>query len=117
VTIVNTLIARNQTGPSGSGPDCSGPITSLGHNLVQSPAGCTLAAAAGDIFGRPAGLQTFGDHGGPTETNSLRRRSRAIDAGDALTCGGSDQRGVTRPVDGDRDGSATCDIGSFELVP
>jgi hypothetical protein len=109
VTIVNTLIARNQTGPSGSGPDCSGTITSLGHNLVESTAGCTLAPAAGDILGLAAGLQVFGDHGGPTETYSLRRRSRAVDAGDGTACGLSDQRGVRR--------HATCDIGSFEVVP
>ena len=117
VTITNTLIARNGTGPSGSGPDCSGTITSLGHNLVQSLAGCGMAAAAGDILGRPAGLQGFGDHGGPTETYSLRRRSLAIDAGDGVACGSSDQRGVGRPVDGDRVGPAICDIGAFEFVP
>jgi hypothetical protein len=117
VTILNTLIARNATGPSGSGPDCSGAITSLGHNLVAVPAGCTLAAAPGDILGRPPGLQRFGDHGGPTETYSLWRRSRAIDAGDGGACGPSDQRGVARPVDGDGAAPAICDIGSFEFVP
>jgi hypothetical protein len=117
VTIVNTLIARNGTGPSGSGPDCTGTITSLGHNLVERPAGCGLAAAAGDILGRPAGLQAFGDHGGPTETYSLRRRSLAIDAGDGAACGSSDQRGVGRPVDGDGVGPVICDIGAFEFVP
>ena len=117
MTITNTLIARNGTGPSGSGPDCSGTITSLGHNLVQSLAGCGMAAAAGDILGRPAGLQGFGDHGGPTETYSLRRRSLAIDAGDGVACGSSDQRGVGRPVDGDGVGPAICDIGAFEFVP
>jgi hypothetical protein len=111
VTIANTLIARNATGPSGSGPDCSGTITSLGHNLVQSAAGCGLAAAAGDIVGRASGLQVFGDHGGPTETYSLRRRSPAIDAGDGAACGLSDQRGVARPA------GAACEIGAFELVP
>ena len=97
VTITNTLIARNETGPMGSGPDCTGTITSLGHNLVQSPAGCGMAAAAGDILGRSPGLQGFGDHGGPTETYSLRRRSLAIDAGDGVACGSSDQRGSGGP--------------------
>ena len=117
VSIGNTLIARNTTGPSGSGPDCGGVITSLGHNLVADPAGCSLATASGDILGRPAALQRLGDHGGPTETYSLRRRSRAIDAGDGGLCWPTDQRGVARPVDGDRLVPAICDIGSFEFVP
>jgi hypothetical protein len=117
VTIGNTLIARNATAATGGGPDCSGTITSLGHNLVAVAAGCSLSAAPGDILGRPAALQRFGDHGGPTETFSLRSRSRAIDAGDGGMCGPSDQRGVARPVDGDGAAPALCDIGAFEFVP
>ena len=116
VTIVNTLIADNSE-PSGLAPDCFGPIVSLGHNLVQTIAGCTLAAAPGDILDRRAGLRAFGDHGGPTDTYSLRRGSRAVDAGDGASCRSPDQRGVARPMDGDGDGTATCDIGAFELVP
>jgi hypothetical protein len=117
VTIVNTLIADNETGPAGTGPDCWGPITSLGHNLVQDPSGCTLVAGPGDILRRRAGLRAFGDNGGPTETYSVRRGSRAVDAGDDAACGSPDQRGVARPVDGDGDGVAVCDIGAFEFVP
>ncbi len=30
-------------------------------------------------------------------------------------CPGDDQRGAARPRDGDRDGEARCDAGSFEL--
>jgi hypothetical protein len=115
VTIVNTLIAGNVSGP-GTAPDCSGTITSLGHNLVQSTGLCTLAAAAGDILDRRAGLRRFGDNGGPTETYSLRAGSRAVDAGDGAACASLDQRGVARPADGDDDGIAVCDIGAFELT-
>jgi hypothetical protein len=30
-------------------------------------------------------------------------------------CPSVDQRGVTRPIDGDRNGTALCDIGAVEL--
>ena len=29
----------------------------------------------------------------------------------------TDQRGATRPVDGNRDGTAACDIGAYEYDP
>jgi hypothetical protein len=42
-------------------------------------------------------------------------RSQAIDAVRTGTCPATDQRGVTRPQDGNLDGRAVCDIGAFEL--
>ncbi len=41
--------------------------------------------------------------------------SVAIDHGDNSTCLANDQRGETRPFDGDGDGTATCDAGSVEV--
>jgi hypothetical protein len=41
--------------------------------------------------------------------------SPAIDAGGGAGCLVTDQRGVGRPIDGDEDGTAACDIGAFEL--
>jgi len=43
--------------------------------------------------------------------------SQAIDAGDNLTCLATDQRSDTRPLDGNADSTATCDIGAFEVRP
>ncbi len=56
------------------------------------------------------------DNGGPTQTHALVRRSPAIDRVSDGTCPPpqTDQRGVRRPQDGNNNGSAACDIGSFE---
>ena len=40
--------------------------------------------------------------------------SPAIDSGDNTICPATDYRGVTRPVDGDDDGAAVCDMGAYE---
>jgi hypothetical protein len=50
------------------------------------------------------------------QTHALEAGSPAIDAVPALNCTASqDQRGVSRPVDGDS-GIENCDIGAFELL-
>jgi hypothetical protein len=60
-------------------------------------------------------------NGGPTETMALASDSPAIDAGGTCMSEGSplltDQRGWPRTVDGDVDGTATCDLGAFEAPP
>ena len=44
----------------------------------------------------------------------LTASSPAIDAGDPAACPVRDIRGVPRPIDGDGDGSAICDMGAYE---
>jgi hypothetical protein len=51
-------------------------------------------------------------NGGLTLTHALLTDSPAIDAGDNTGAPTTDQRGATRPKDGD--GSAIVDIGAFE---
>ncbi len=54
------------------------------------------------------------------ESHDLQSGSPAIDAGDpnipgsAGTCETTDQRGESRPADGDDNGSEVCDIGAVE---
>ena len=56
-------------------------------------------------------------NGGFTQTHELGEGSPAIDAGDPLSCPDTDQRGVPRPIDGDGDDDAVCDMGAYEYVP
>jgi uncharacterized repeat protein (TIGR01451 family)/uncharacterized repeat protein (TIGR02543 family) len=56
------------------------------------------------------------DNTGPTTTHAPNAGSPVIDSGD---CGAAtqDQRGVTRPLDGEPNGSTQCDIGAVEYDP
>lgn len=54
-------------------------------------------------------------HGGKTPSYSLLAGSLAIDAASDKYWTSHDQRGLPRPVDGNGDGTAAADIGSFEV--
>ena len=109
--VSNTIIAN-----SVAGGECSGMITDGGHN-ISSDATCSFAPANGSLPNTNPILGPLQDNGGHTWTHALLPGSPAIDAGDDAQCPPTDQRGVTRPLDGNGDGVAVCDIGSFEVVP
>ena len=48
---------------------------------------------------------------------SLNPGSPAIDAGESGACPAVDIDGTARPVDGDENGTALCDMGAYEYVP
>ena len=113
VELVNTIIALN-TGTSA--PDCSGSLTSLGHNLIRDGTDCSgvTDGVNGDQVGTGASpidpkLGPLADNGGLSETHALLSGSQALDVGDAASCPATDQRGIARPQ------GANCDIGAFEL--
>jgi len=93
----------------------SDPITSLGHNL-DSGSTCAFGAA-GDLNNTDPVLGPLRNNGGLTLTRALLPSSPAIDAGDDVGCPATDQCGVTRPLDGNGDSVATCDIGAYEVHP
>ena len=112
VTTTNTIIAGN------SPDECSGDITSNGHDLIGTNPGCTInGAQTGNIASDAPGLGPLQNNGGFTLTHELLEGSPAIDTGDDTVCPPLDQRGEPRPQDGDGDFEAICDIGAYELLP
>ena len=124
VAAANAIVAGNATTGDGA-PDCAGRIRSRGHDLIGKAFGCALfGSAEGNRLGLDPGLEPLAENGGPTRTHALERGSPAIDAGSPAepgkgrgACPRADQRGVTRPQDGDGSGLALCDVGAFELRP
>ena len=113
VELQNTLLARNKA--TDQGPDCSGSITSLGNNLISDPTNCNIVQLPTDLNG-DSGLAEFIDD--RTSGNGhipLLPNSQAIDAGNNEDCPETDQLGNLRPVDGNGDGIAGCDIGAVEF--
>ncbi len=90
-----------------------GSLVSLGHNIVDDDT-CN-ATEATDQDDTAAGAQALGDNGGPTFTMALLAASPAVDAAGATCDVAADQRGTSRPQDGNGDGTNGCDAGAFEL--
>jgi predicted outer membrane repeat protein len=90
---------------------------SLGHNLASDDS-CNLFLPT-DIENADPLLEPLADNGGSTPTHALLPGSPAIDAGvsNPVTCLSFDQRGVFRPLDGDGDLMAACDVGAYEAPP
>ncbi len=118
--ISNTIIGNN--GFPASSPDCAGPITSAGYNLIEDTTGCTIGGdLTGNITGADPVLINLQDNGGNTLTHDLGVASPARDAGNPVTpglltysCETVDQRELSRPRDGNNDLIAICDIGALE---
>ena len=95
---------------STGGGECAGAVVDGGYNLIED--GSCITEASWSISGDPA-LLPLADNGGPTQTHLFLFASPARDRipQGAVGCGqpiDQDQRGETRPVDGN------CDIGAAE---
>jgi predicted outer membrane repeat protein len=117
LTLSNTILAGNN---AGTGPDCSGSLTSGGYNLVGIGDGCSglTNGVNGDQVGTGSSpldprLDPLYDYGGPTQTMPPQPGSPALDAVPASNCVlTTDQRGQPRPDEAADNGA--CDIGAVE---
>ena len=110
---LGSLDMRNSIVDGGGEASCRGEIRSVGHNIEDRDS-CGFDAA-GDMPNTDPLLGSRGKNGGPTLSIPISPTSPAVDAGDPVACPLSDQRGFIRPVDGDNDDAAVCDIGAFEF--
>jgi CSLREA domain-containing protein len=138
VSITNTILAGNTNNrdrfSSSSfpyAPDCysiPSRLTSNRNNLVGVlNAYCNMrdyvwGDTRFDLVGTPESplnpqLGPLQDNGGFTQTHTLLSGSPAIDSDAGPVECSTDQRGASRPADGNGDGTAVCDIGAFELHP
>lgn len=134
ITVTDSIVGANEDRSAGSeSPDCfsdsgSSFIVNLSsNNILQSTDGCDVIGQENpplevDPLFDPAGLA---DNDGPIvgasaastvlTTLALQAGSPAIDSGFSVSCLPEDERGVARPLDGDGDGEAACDLGAFEV--
>src|SRR6185295_17149488 len=96
LTLSNTLLGDNTGAPF----DCSGPATSLGHNLIGHTAGCTLSPGVGDKLNLAPLITALIDQGGALRFHDLLDFSPVLENADPAggACPAIDQRGVARPI-------------------
>ena len=106
-TFTNTIVADSSLGGNCSGAFVAGSTKNLDTDSTCSPGFTQVTStqlALGTLTGSPAYFP-------------LNLGSAAIDRGTNNGCHTIDQRGAPRPQDGDGDGTAICDVGSYEYWP
>lgn len=109
VTLRGTVLA----GSSGA-VACAGAAFTSGGDNVDEDGSCALAGPR-DRAGLDPQLGPLQDNGGGLPTHAPVPGSPLIDT-DGGACPPVDQRNVARPLDGDGDGTATCDVGAVEFL-
>jgi hypothetical protein len=118
IELFNTILAGNVTLNPATGhddpSDCRGaPITSRGHNLIGSTAGCTITLLASDLVGQASGLANLDNQAVPGKAHFVMLSTGAgINAGDNAVCK-SNPLLTTDQIGNPRVG--ICDIGAIEF--
>ena len=115
LTLTNSIVSNNT---ATSGVNNCYRLTAVFNTIynIENANTCELSGVGNQINTDPL-LEVLGDYAGLTQTHHLQVSSPAIDAGSNVDCLATDQRGVTRPVDGDAVSGAVCDIGAVEYSP
>lgn len=116
VTITHSIVAGNWGSDMDFDDAGANPFTSGGGNLIGSGNGSAAFSQPGDSTGLTTDqikLSHLGVYGGPTMTMPPLPGSPAIDAA-VTSATGTDQRGISRPQNGDLSGSSVPDIGAVE---
>lgn len=106
----NTVVYGN--GPGSTADDCEAATSVGGGNMIGDSQHCRFNSQPSDQLDVDPQLGPLADNGGFTRTHLPG--SAAIDRAQAGSCPGVDQRGQPRPVDGDGDSNAVCDVGAVE---
>ena len=108
LNLINSILANSTLGSDCYNDNSTGTIGVNLRNLIEvnaaAPNGCGTPFSTAD-----PNLGPLANNGGLTQTLALRDGSPAIDAGNALNCPDTDQRGLDRPQ-GNR-----CDLGAYEV--
>lgn len=118
VIFKNSIVANSPSG--GNCVNLAGTFTALGKNFDTDGTGAALDPDFMTVTPAQLNLGPLQNNGGPTQTHALQAGSVAIDAVidctkvDGATAVTEDQRGVTRPIDGDLNTTVLCDVGAYE---
>ena len=117
LTVRNSLIYGNSAGDCSIAGVPAGNLDFAGEHNLSGDASCPNDGGVLDLPNTDPLLDPLVVAGGTTRVHVPRSGSPVIDAGDDDRCEPDDQRGATRPLDGDGIGGAACDIGAVETLP
>jgi hypothetical protein len=113
VALWNTIVSENNSTVNCQTAGAN--VGGVGNLLAETS--CLSFPTPDNIYGVPPELGPLAPNdGGALWTHAPDPGSPVIDAAVAEMCVTPDQRGVSRPRDGDGDGTPRCDIGAHEFI-